>query len=92
MIQNFRHKGLKLFFETGNTAGIQATHAAKLGRMLNRLNVATDAQAMNLPGWKLHPLKGALSGHWSVWVSGNWRLTFTFVGEDAELVDYQDYH
>ncbi|GKQ58019.1 type II toxin-antitoxin system RelE/ParE family toxin [Sphaerotilus sulfidivorans] len=92
MIQNFRHKGLKLFFETGSTAGIQATHAAKLGRMLNRLNVATDAQAMNLPGWKLHPLKGALSGHWSVWVSGNWRLTFTFVGEDAELVDYQDYH
>ena len=92
MIQNVRHKGLKLFFETGSTAGIQATHAAKLGRMLNRLNVATDAQAMNLPGWKLHPLKGALSGHWSVWVSGNWRLTFTFVGEDAELVDYQDYH
>ena len=92
MIQNFRHKGLKLFFETGSTAGIQATHAAKLGRMLNRLNVATDAQAMNLPGWKLHPLKGALSGHWSVWVSGNWRLTFTFVGEDPELVDYQDYH
>ena len=92
MIQNFRHKGLKLFFETGSTAGIQATHAAKLGRMLNRLNVATDAQAMNLPGWKLHPLKGALSGHWTVWVSGNWRLTFTFVGEDAELVDYQDYH
>ncbi len=92
MIQNFRHKGLKLFFETGSTAGIQATHAAKLSRMLNRLNVATDAQAMNLPGWKLHPLKGALSGHWSVWVSGNWRLTFTFVGEDAELVDYQDYH
>ena len=92
MIQNFRHKGLKLFFETGSTAGIQATHAAKLGRMLNRLNVATDAQAMNLPGCKLHPLKGALSGHWSVWVSGNWRLTFTFVGEDAELVDYQDYH
>lgn len=92
MIQNFRHKGLKLFFETGSTAGIQATHAAKLGRMLNRLNVATAAQAMNLPGWKLHPLKGALSGHWSVWVSGNWRLTFTFVGEDAELVDYPDYH
>jgi proteic killer suppression protein len=92
MIQNFRHKGLKLFFETGSTAGIQASHVSKLGAMLRRLNVAADAQAMNLPGWKLHPLKGALSGHWSVWVSGNWRLTFTFVGEDAELVDYQDYH
>ena len=92
MILSFRHKGLRLFFETGSTAGIQAIHAPKLGAMLRRLNVAADAQAMNLPGWKLHPLKGALSGHWSVWVLGNWRLTFTFVGEDAELVDYQDYH
>jgi proteic killer suppression protein len=92
MIQSFRHKGLKLFFETGSTAGIRAEHAAKLGAMLLRLNVATDAQAMNLPGWKLHPLKGSLSGHWSVWVSGNWRLTFTFVGVNAELVDCQDYH
>ncbi|WP_338416389.1 type II toxin-antitoxin system RelE/ParE family toxin [uncultured Sphaerotilus sp.] len=92
MIQNFRHKGLKLFFETGSTAGIRAEHAAKLGAMLRRLNVVTDAQAMNLPGWKLHPLKGSRSGHWSVWVSGNWRLTFTFVGVNAELVDYQDYH
>jgi proteic killer suppression protein len=92
MIQNFRHKGLKLFFETGSTAGIQAAHASKLRRMLLVLNMATTAQDMNQVGWKLHPLKGELSGHWSVWVSGNWRLTFTFVGEDAELVDYQDYH
>ena len=60
--------------------------------MLRRLNEATDAQAMNLPGWGLHPLKGALKGHWSVWVSGNWRLTFRFDGTDAELVEYQDYH
>lgn len=92
MIQNFRHKGLKLFFETGSTAGIQATHAAKLRRMLLVLNMATTPQAMNQVGWKLHPLKGDLSGHWSVWVSGNWRLTFTFVGDNAELVDDQDYH
>ena len=92
MIQNFRHKGLKLFFETGSTAGIQATHAAKLRRMLLVLNMSTTPQAMNQVGWKLHPLKGDLSGHWSVWVSGNWRLTFTFVGDNAELVDYQDYH
>ena len=60
--------------------------------MLRRLNEATDAQAMNLPGWGLHPLKGALKGHWSVWISGNWRLTFRFDGTDAELVEYQDYH
>jgi toxin HigB-1 len=92
MIQNFRHKGLKLYFETGSMAGIQAVHARRLSAMLSRLNVATNPQGMNLPGWKLHALKGELSGHWSVWVSGNWRLTFTFVGEDAEIVDYQDYH
>ncbi len=47
---------------------------------------------MNLPGWKLHPLKGSLAGHWAVSVSGNWRLTFRFDGTDAVLVDYQDYH
>ena len=60
--------------------------------MLRRLDVATSAQDMSLPGWGLHPLKGALKGHFSVWVSGNWRLTFRFEGADAELVDYQDYH
>ena len=47
---------------------------------------------MNAPGWRLHRLKGELDGHWSVDVSGNWRLTFAFEGEDAVLVDYQDYH
>jgi toxin HigB-1 len=60
--------------------------------MLRRLNETTDAQGMNLPGWGLHSLKGDLKGHWSVWVSGIWRLTFRFDGTDAELVDYQDYH
>jgi len=47
---------------------------------------------MDLPGWRLHPLKGADKGHWSVWVNGNWRLTFVFDGEDVILVDYRDYH
>jgi proteic killer suppression protein len=56
------------------------------------LNVASVPQDMDLPGWKLHPLKGSLSGHWAVSVSGNWRLTFRFDGADVELVDYQDYH
>jgi toxin HigB-1 len=92
MILSFRHRGLKAFFEEGSKAGIQAAHAAKLGAMLRRLNEAADPRDMNLPGWGLHPLKGTLKGHWSVWVSGNWRLTFRFVGQDAELVDYQDYH
>ncbi|MEY8690011.1 MAG: type II toxin-antitoxin system RelE/ParE family toxin [Leptothrix sp. (in: b-proteobacteria)] len=92
MILSFRHKGLRLFFETGSTAGIQASHAAKLGRMLAVLNHATEPQGMNQVGWRLHPLKGNMAGHWSVWVSGNWRLTFAFQGEDVELIDYQDYH
>lgn len=93
MIKSFRHKGLKAFFEKGTTAGIQAAHAPRLARMLNRLNEAADAQGMNVPGWKLHPLKGkALKGHYAVSVSGNWRMTFKFEGVDAVLVDYQDYH
>lgn len=92
MILSFRHRGLKAFFDEGSKAGIQAAHAAKLGAMLRRLNEASSPRDMNLPGWGLHPLKGALKGHWSVWVSGNWRLTFRFVGQDAELIDYQDYH
>lgn len=92
MIISFRHSGLEVFFTKGSKAGIQPAHAAKLGAMLRRLNAAAQPQDMNLPGWKLHPLKGELRDHWSVWVSGNWRLTFRFVGVDAELVDYQDYH
>ena len=93
MIKTFRHKGLKAFFEKGSMAGIQATQASKLAAMLRRRNETTNAQGMNLPGWKLHPLKGReLKGHFSVWVNGNWRMTFTFEGTDAVLVDYQDYH
>ena len=93
MIKSFRHKGLKVFFEKGSTAGIQAAHAPRLARILNRLNETTDAQGMNLPGWRLHQLKGrSLKGHYAVSVSGNWRMTFKFEGKDAVLVDYQDYH
>ena len=92
MIKNFAHKGLEKFFSTGSKAGIQASHAAKLARQLVMLNIAQTPKAMDIPGWRLHPLTGNLSGHWSVSVSGNWRLTFCFDGEDAEIVDYQDYH
>jgi proteic killer suppression protein len=92
MIKSFRHKGVKRFFLTGSTAGIQANHAGRLRRQLQRLDVARKPQDMNVPGWKLHGLKGNLAGCWSVWVSGNWRLTFAFESEDAILVDYQDYH
>jgi proteic killer suppression protein len=92
MIKSFRHKGIQKFFETGSKAGIQAAHAPRLARQLHQLDVAKRPQDMAIPGWKLHLLTGELAGHWSVWVSGNWRLTFTFEGEHAVLVDYKDYH
>jgi len=92
VIRSFRHKGLEKFFRSGSKAGIQAKHAAKLRRQLARLDASTCAEDMDVPGWKLHPLKGGLADHWSVWVDGNWRLTFCFEGSHAVLVDYQDYH
>ena len=92
MIVSFRHKGLETFYRTGSTRGIQAAHASKLRRILGLLDVAQGPQDMNVPSFKLHPLKGDLAGHWSVWVNGNWRITFRFVESDVELVDYQDYH
>lgn len=91
MIRSFRHAGLERFFRTGSKAGIQPAHAKKLAVQLGTLNISRDAVRMNVPGWNLHPLKGDLSGHWSVKVDGNWRLTFAFDGEDAILVDYLDY-
>ena len=92
MIINFRHKGLETFYRSGSTRGIQAAHAAKLGRILGLLDVADSPRAMNIPSFRLHPLKGDLSGHWSVWVNGNWRVTFCFTDAGVELVDYLDYH
>ena len=92
MIRSFRHKGLEKFFLKGTKSGIQAKHAPRLRLILGRLNAATDPKDMDLPGLKLHELRGRKKGIWSVWVSGNWRITFRFNGKDAELVDYEDYH
>jgi len=91
-IRAFRHKGLERFFTTGSKAGIRANHAARLRLILGRLNVATNAHDMDLPGLRLHELRGARKGTWAVEVSGNWRVTFAFVGQDATGVDYEDYH
>lgn len=92
MIKTFQHKGLKAFFETGNKAGIKPDHAPKLARLLLRLDIAKTANDINLPGWRLHPLPGNLSGHYSIAVNGNWRITFKFENDDVVLVDYIDYH
>ena len=78
-----------MFFEAGSKAGIQPHHAKKLKRLLVRLDLSSGPMDMNVPGWRLHRLS---TGHWSVWVNGNWRMMFGFDGEDAALVDYQDYH
>ena len=91
-IRGFRHKGLELFFSTGTTSKIQARHAARLRLILGRLNVATEPRDMNLPGLRLHQLKGDRQGTWAVNVSGNWRVTFMFVDKDVDEVDYEDYH
>jgi proteic killer suppression protein len=92
MIRSFRHKGVERFFRSGSRAGIQAAHAPSLARQLSALDAATRPEDMNRPGWDWHPLTGSLSGHWSVSVNGNRRLTFSFQNGDAVLVDYQDYH
>jgi toxin HigB-1 len=92
VIKTFRHKGLEKFFLTGSKAGIQPKHASILENQLTLLNIAKTPEMMNVPTWGWHPLKGELVGHHAVWVSKNWRMTFRFEGEDAVLVDYQDYH
>ncbi|MBX3666097.1 MAG: type II toxin-antitoxin system RelE/ParE family toxin [Burkholderiales bacterium] len=84
--------GLAAFFENGSKAGIRPDHASRLARQLRRLDAAAGPSDMNVPSRKMHPLSGALFGHYAVWVSGNWRLTFAFEGVHAVLVDYQDYH
>jgi len=92
VIRSFKHDGLEKFFKTGSKRGIQPAHATKLENQLVLLNRATSPATMNVPGWNLHPLHRELAGHWAVKVNGNWRLTFRFDGQDAILVDYQDYH
>ena len=92
MIRSFKHKGLAKFFATGSKSGIQAQQAERLRLILGRLSAAAKPEDMGLPGLRLHPLKGTRKGTWAVWVSGNWRITFRFVGADAEVVDYEDYH
>ncbi len=92
MIRSFKYKGLKLFFKTGRKSGVQAKHTKWLQLILGRLNAATSASDMNLPGLFLHQLSGNRTNIWSVRVSGNWRVTFRFDETHAEVVDYEDYH
>ena len=92
MLASFRHHGLERFFLSGSKAGIRPEHAERLRLVLGRLAAAASAQDMDLPGLRLHRLKGRLKDRWSVAVSGNWRVTLAFSGKDAVQVDYEDYH
>ena len=92
MIKSFRHKGLRRLFETGSTSGIQASHARRLQMQLAALDTAQSIDDMDIPGFRLHPLKGNHEGRWSITVNGNWRMTFEFVDGNAYVLDYEDYH
>ena len=92
MIKSFKHKGLRQFFETGTTAGIDAKHSVKLRLRLAVLNQAEEIADIKLPGYNLHPLKGDRDGQWAITVTGNWRITFEFRDGDAYVVNYEDYH
>jgi len=92
MIKSFKHNGLQEFFYNGKKKGIQPDHANKIARLLDRLDASISALDMNLPGFRLHKLSGKAKDTWSVWVNGNWWITFEFHGEDAYVVDYKDYH
>ena len=92
MIKSWRHKGLKLYYETGSKAKITASHASRLHDILQVLDFIVSPEQISFPGLKLHKLSGNLHGYYSVTVSGNWRVIFKFDGHDVILVDYLDYH
>jgi len=92
MIKSFKHKGLRRFYEAGSTAGIQSAHKKRLRLQLVALDTAAQIEDMDIPGFRLHPLKGKRKGQWPISVSGNWRITFAFRDGNAYVVNYEDYH
>ena len=92
MIRSFRHRGLKALYDERTARRVAPEHLEKLRDVLALLDRSRAPDDMNIPGLRLHPLKGSLKGHWAVWISGNWRVTFTFDEGNAADVDYVDYH
>ncbi len=92
MIRTFRHRGLKRLRERGEASKLRADQAERIGIALADLDAAKTPQDLDLPGYRLHPLKGDLKGFWSIWISANWRIIFRFEGGDAFDVDLTDYH
>ncbi len=83
---------MRKFFESGSAAGVQPHHAKRIRMLLAALDTAKSIGDMDIPGFRLHPLKGEERGRWSVWVNGNWRMTFEFKDGHAYVLDYEDYH
>ena len=92
MIKSFRHKGLRRLFESGSISGVQAAHTKRLRLQMAALDTARVIEDMDVPGFRLHPLKGEMKGRWSITVNGNWRVTFEFQDGNAYVLDYEDYH
>ncbi len=92
MIKSFKHKGLEKFYSKGSTSGIQAKHARNLRLQLAALDSAQIIDDLDIPGYRLHPLKGNREGIWSITVSANWRLTFEYLDGNVFILYYQDYH
>jgi toxin HigB-1 len=92
MIKTYKDKGLRELFEKGKTAKIDKRFHERCIVVLDALNRATDTAQLNMPGWVLHPLKQYNPWRWSIWISGQWRITFEFDKGDAYRVDLEQYH
>ena len=92
MIKSFKHRGLEKFYTSGSTKGIQAKHAKKLRMQLAALDTAYHIEDLDIPGYRLHQLKGNMKGLWSITVNANWRITFEFTDGNVYIVNYEDYH
>jgi len=92
MVKSFKHKGLKKFYDTGSTKGVQSNHVRKLRMQLAALDTAQSVEDIDIPGYRLHQLKGSRKGLWSITVNGNWRLTFEFIDGNVHILNYEDYH
>jgi proteic killer suppression protein len=92
MIRSFKHRGLKRLYERGDRGGIRPDLVDTVEEILTVLDTVESPQALNMPGFRLHPLKGDLKGLWSVTVRANWRIMFRFEGNNAIDVELIDYH
>ena len=92
MIRTFRHRGLKRLFQHGDQSKVRADQARRIADILGHLDAAQRRSDLDLPGYRVHALKGDLKGTWSATISGNWRIVFRFVDGDAFDVDLVNYH